>query len=69
MIFIFWSVRYEKQLEKFCKFMDFLLDSPPPEIRHDAPSVVDGMKDKVQKSVFWSRCLQHVLSLGQKDMM
>ncbi|OAY80989.1 Pyridine nucleotide-disulfide oxidoreductase domain-containing protein 2 [Ananas comosus] len=61
--------RYEKQLEKFCKFMDFLLDSPPPEIRHEAPSVVDGMKDMLHKSAFWSRCLQHVLSLGQKDMM
>ncbi|XP_072988552.1 uncharacterized protein [Typha latifolia] len=60
---------YEKQLEKFCKFMDFLLDSPTPETRHGVPSLSGQLKDKLQKSAFWSRCLQHVYALGQKDML
>ncbi|KAJ4804342.1 Pyridine nucleotide-disulfide oxidoreductase domain-containing protein 2 [Rhynchospora pubera] len=61
--------RYEMQLEKFCKFMDFIIDSPPPEVVHDLPSLTDKMKDKVRKSVFWSHCLQHVYALGHKDMV
>ncbi|KAF3333755.1 pyridine nucleotide-disulfide oxidoreductase domain-containing protein 2 [Carex littledalei] len=61
--------RYEMQLEKFCKFMDFIIDSPPPELVHDLPSLADKMKDKFHKSAFWSRCLQHVVTLGQKDMV
>ncbi|XP_038971634.1 pyridine nucleotide-disulfide oxidoreductase domain-containing protein 2 [Phoenix dactylifera] len=61
--------RYEKQLQKFCKFMDFLLDSPSPEIRHDVPSLLGRLKDKLHKSAFWSRCLHQVVNLGQKDML
>ncbi|KAJ8621122.1 hypothetical protein MRB53_029651 [Persea americana] len=61
--------RYEKQLQTFCNFMDSILDSPTPEIRHDVESLTDRLKDKLQKSVFWSHRLQQALSLGQKDIV
>ncbi|KAH7673657.1 FAD/NAD(P)-binding domain-containing protein [Dioscorea alata] len=60
---------YEKQLERFCEFMDFLLDSRTPEIRQDLSSFVSQVKDKLQASAFWSRCLQQTFTLGQKDML
>uniref|UniRef100_A0A2N9EPS8 Pyridine nucleotide-disulfide oxidoreductase domain-containing protein 2 n=1 Tax=Fagus sylvatica TaxID=28930 RepID=A0A2N9EPS8_FAGSY len=62
-------IRYESQLHKFCKFMDFLLDSHTPETLHGDSSLIDQLRDKLNKSVFWTRCLQHALSLGQKDMV
>ncbi|KAI3978811.1 hypothetical protein MKX01_015986 [Papaver californicum] len=50
-------IRYENQLLKFCKFLDFLLDSPTAESLHsDHSSFAERMKDKLQKSAFWSRC-------------
>ncbi|KAI4383423.1 hypothetical protein MLD38_009261 [Melastoma candidum] len=49
--------------------MDFLLDSRPPEALHNIPPFSDRVKDKLDKSVFWARCLRHVLSLGQDDMV
>ncbi|KAJ7953004.1 pyridine nucleotide-disulfide oxidoreductase domain-containing protein 2 [Quillaja saponaria] len=61
--------RYEHQLENFCKFVDPLLDSPPPESLHDISSLSDRVKNKIQKSVFWARCLRQAISLGQKDMV
>ncbi|XP_019711268.1 uncharacterized protein [Elaeis guineensis] len=61
--------RYEKQLQKFCEFMDFLLDSPTPEIRHDVPSLLGQLNAKLHVSAFWSRCLHRVVNLGQKDML
>ncbi|KAK9228110.1 hypothetical protein WN944_021058 [Citrus x changshan-huyou] len=61
--------RYENELSKFCKIMDFLLDSPPPEALHGDLSFHDLLRDKMQKSVFWARCLRHVLLLGQKDLV
>ncbi|KAG1368501.1 pyridine nucleotide-disulfide oxidoreductase domain-containing protein 2 [Cocos nucifera] len=61
--------RYEKQLQKFCEFMDFLLDSSTPEIRHDVPSLLGQLKAKLHSSAFWSRCLHRVVNLGQKDTL
>ncbi|KAK7814426.1 pyridine nucleotide-disulfide oxidoreductase domain-containing protein 2 [Quercus suber] len=61
--------RYESQLHKFCKFMDFLLESHAPETLHGDSYLIDWLRDKLHKSVFWTRCLQHALSLGQKDMV
>lgn len=61
--------RYEEQLERFCQFMDSLLDSRTPEIRRDGGSLMDQMKDKLHKSSFWSHVLQHAYKLGQKDMV
>ncbi|XP_059655949.1 uncharacterized protein LOC132302951 isoform X2 [Cornus florida] len=61
--------RYEDQLHKFCKLMDFLLGSPPPETLYEVSSFKDRLRDKLKKSVFWSRFLRQVLSLGQKDMV
>ncbi|XP_037439042.1 pyridine nucleotide-disulfide oxidoreductase domain-containing protein 2-like [Triticum dicoccoides] len=62
--------RYEEQLEKFCKLMDFVIDSPPPELRQlYHASMVDRMKDKVDKSVFWSKLLGLVMQQGQQDMV
>uniref|UniRef100_J3NF85 Pyridine nucleotide-disulfide oxidoreductase domain-containing protein 2 n=2 Tax=Oryza brachyantha TaxID=4533 RepID=J3NF85_ORYBR len=50
--------------------MDFVIDSPPPELRHEYhQSMVDRMKDKVDKSVFWSKLLGIVMQQGQKDMV
>lgn len=61
--------RYENQLEKFCNFMDPLLDSPPPEASRSATSFNDRLEDKIQRSAFWARCLRQAASLGQRDMV
>lgn len=61
--------RYESQLNKFSKFMEFLLDSHTPETLHGDSSLNDRLRDKLHKSVFWTRCLQHALALGQKDVV
>ncbi|KAJ6907263.1 pyridine nucleotide-disulfide oxidoreductase domain-containing protein 2 [Populus alba x Populus x berolinensis] len=60
--------RYEKQLESFCKLMDPLLDSPPPETAQNGASFNDRLKDKLRKSAFWARFMRQALSLGQKDL-
>ncbi|PON67661.1 FAD/NAD(P)-binding domain containing protein [Parasponia andersonii] len=60
---------YENQLESFCKFMDPLLDSPPPESSQYVSSFNDRFKDKIHKSAFWTRFLRQALVLGQKDMV
>ncbi|KAK7262859.1 hypothetical protein RJT34_30440 [Clitoria ternatea] len=61
--------RYERQLENFCKFMDLVLDSPPPESLQHKASINEKLKNKLQNSVFWASCLRKVSSLGQKDMV
>ncbi|KAF9678318.1 hypothetical protein SADUNF_Sadunf07G0022500 [Salix dunnii] len=61
--------RYEKQLENFCKLMDPLLDSPPPETTQNGASFNDRLKDKFRKSVFWASFMRQALSLGQKDLV
>ncbi|OMO56901.1 hypothetical protein CCACVL1_26177 [Corchorus capsularis] len=62
--------RYENQLYKFYKLMDFLLDSRTPEtLQWGSSSFTDRLRDKLEKSVFWARCLRHIFALGQKDMV
>ncbi|AED95829.1 putative amine oxidase, FAD/NAD(P)-binding domain superfamily [Arabidopsis thaliana] len=61
--------RYEKQLERFCGFMDPLLDSTPPESLQSASSFNDKLSNKMYKSAFWARCLRQAVSLGHKDMV
>ncbi|XP_042461201.1 pyridine nucleotide-disulfide oxidoreductase domain-containing protein 2-like [Zingiber officinale] len=61
--------RYEEQLKKFCGFMDYLLDSPTPEISHDHSSLMCQLKDKLRKSTFWGHLVQQTVTLGQKDML
>ncbi|XP_059623661.1 uncharacterized protein LOC132266705 isoform X2 [Cornus florida] len=61
--------RYENQLENFCKFMDPLLDSPPPETLQGEFSFNVKMNEKITKSVFWTRCMRRALALGQKDIV
>ncbi|KAG6767936.1 hypothetical protein D5086_014627 [Populus alba] len=61
--------RYEKQLESFCKLMDPLLDSPPPETAQNGASFNERLKDKLRKSAFWASFMRQALSLGQKDLV
>ncbi|KAI3418527.1 uncharacterized protein J3R85_013733 [Psidium guajava] len=61
--------RYENQLENFCKFMDPLFDSPPPETSQERASFSDRLKDKSHRSVFWAHCLRRALGLGQNEMV
>ncbi|XP_017970318.1 PREDICTED: pyridine nucleotide-disulfide oxidoreductase domain-containing protein 2 isoform X3 [Theobroma cacao] len=61
--------RYESQLERFCKLMDPLLDSPPPETLQGISSLQDRFKNKVHNSAYWTRLLCQAASLGQKDMV
>lgn len=61
--------RYENQLENFCKFMDPLLDSVPPESLQGVSSFKDRFKNGIQKSSFWAHCLRQAITLGQKDMV
>ncbi|XP_027189510.1 uncharacterized protein [Cicer arietinum] len=58
--------RYEAQLQKFSKFLDFVLDSPTPEILQGSASTVDWLRHKLQRSKFWAQCMGHTISLGQK---
>ncbi|XP_022892659.1 pyridine nucleotide-disulfide oxidoreductase domain-containing protein 2-like isoform X1 [Olea europaea var. sylvestris] len=61
--------RYENPLENFCKFMDPLLDSSPPETLQRISSFNARMKSKLQKSVFWAHCLRRALVMGQKQIV
>ncbi|KAL5821384.1 hypothetical protein ACOSQ3_023266 [Xanthoceras sorbifolium] len=61
--------RYESQLERFCKFMDIVLDSPTPESLQGISSFTDRLKNKLHNSAFWTSCFNQALSLGQKDMV
>ncbi|WVZ91477.1 hypothetical protein U9M48_037643 [Paspalum notatum var. saurae] len=62
--------RYELKLERFCKLMDFVIDSAPPELRQELhASMVDRMKDRVDKSAFWAQLLRHVIQQGQSNMV
>lgn len=49
--------------------MDFILDSRTPENLPWESSYYDGLQNNWQKLAFWASCLQHALSLGQKDMV
>ncbi|XVF15760.1 hypothetical protein REPUB_Repub09cG0183900 [Reevesia pubescens] len=59
--------RYESELERFCKLMDPILDSPRPEFMQGISSLQDRIKNKVQNSAFWTRLLHQAASLRQKD--
>ncbi|KAG0466106.1 hypothetical protein HPP92_017169 [Vanilla planifolia] len=61
--------RYEEQLLKFCTLMDSILDSHTPEVRRGETSLIAQLKDKLDKSAFWSSLLQQGLRLGQRDML
>ncbi|CAD6247993.1 unnamed protein product [Miscanthus lutarioriparius] len=62
--------RYEEKLEQFCKLMDFVIDSAPPELRQEVHfSVVDRMKHRVEKSAFWGHLFRHVMQQGQANMV
>ncbi|KAG2724821.1 hypothetical protein I3760_01G036200 [Carya illinoinensis] len=61
--------RYENQLETFCKFMDPLLDSAPPESLQGVFSLKNQLKDRMHKSAFWARFLRQAMTLGQKDIV
>ncbi|XP_041009134.1 pyridine nucleotide-disulfide oxidoreductase domain-containing protein 2 [Juglans microcarpa x Juglans regia] len=61
--------RYENQLENFCKFMDPLLDSAPPESLQGVFSLKDQLKNRMHKSAFWARFLRQAMTLGQKDIV
>lgn len=49
--------------------MDYLLESPTPEVRHDVASLLFQVKDKLRKSTFWGHILRQTVTLGQKDML
>ncbi|CAA0839563.1 FAD/NAD(P)-binding oxidoreductase family protein [Striga hermonthica] len=61
--------RYENLLEKFCAFMDPLLDSTPPEKLQEGSSFNARMKDNLQKSIFWAHLLRRAASMGQNDLL
>jgi len=62
--------RYEEKLEQFCKLMDFVIDSAPPELRQEIHfSMVDRMKHRVEKSAFWGHLFRHVMQQGQANMV
>ncbi|KAL6542292.1 hypothetical protein OROMI_023894 [Orobanche minor] len=60
---------YENLLEKFCAFMDPLLDSSPPEKLKDVAPFNTRMKDNLQKSIFWAHLLRRAAGMGQKDLL
>ncbi|CAN1809976.1 Pyridine nucleotide-disulfide oxidoreductase domain-containing protein 2 [Linum perenne] len=61
--------RYEKQLEEFCKFLDPILDSIPPESLHGVSSLSGRFKDQKHKLDFWVPLFRRAISLGQKDLV
>lgn len=68
-LFFFKIYRYENQLENFCKFMDPLLDSAPPESLQGLSSFKDRFNNRMHKSAFWACCLRQAMTLGQKDIV
>ncbi|KAL1536330.1 pyridine nucleotide-disulfide oxidoreductase domain-containing protein 2 [Salvia divinorum] len=61
--------RYERELENFCKFMDPLLDSSPPEKLQEVASFNSRLKNNLQKSVFWAQLMQRAVAMGQKELL
>ncbi|KAL0343293.1 UNVERIFIED_CONTAM: Pyridine nucleotide-disulfide oxidoreductase domain-containing protein 2 [Sesamum angustifolium] len=61
--------KYETLLEDFCKFIDPILDSPPPEKLQEISSLNVRMKDNLQKSIFWAHLLQRAVAMGQKELL
>ncbi|KAL8152065.1 hypothetical protein V2J09_021873 [Rumex salicifolius] len=61
--------RYEDQLESFCKFLEPVFDSAPPESSQGHLSLIDRGKNKLNRLAFWQQCLRRAASLGQKDMV
>ncbi|XP_027099707.1 uncharacterized protein [Coffea arabica] len=61
--------RYEHLLENFCKFMDPLIDSSPPETLQRASSIKTHMKDRLDKYAFWAHCMRRAVSTGQREMV
>lgn len=49
--------------------MDMMIDSPTPENMQGTLSFNDRLKNKLEKSSFWARCLQQAVTMGQKDMV
>ncbi|KAL4582603.1 hypothetical protein LXL04_007158 [Taraxacum kok-saghyz] len=60
---------YENQLEKFCKFMDPLIDSSPPEVHQGVSSFNSRLKHRLHKSEFWAHCLHQSVSMGQQGLV
>ncbi|XP_020554912.1 pyridine nucleotide-disulfide oxidoreductase domain-containing protein 2 isoform X3 [Sesamum indicum] len=60
---------YETLLEDFCKFIDPILDSSPPEKLQQISSLNVRMKDNLQKSIFWAHFLQRAVAMGQKELL
>ncbi|XP_011099613.1 pyridine nucleotide-disulfide oxidoreductase domain-containing protein 2 isoform X2 [Sesamum indicum] len=61
--------KYETLLEDFCKFIDPILDSSPPEKLQQISSLNVRMKDNLQKSIFWAHFLQRAVAMGQKELL
>ncbi|KAK9108854.1 hypothetical protein Sjap_016914 [Stephania japonica] len=61
--------RYENQLEKFCKLMESVLDSPPPESLRGGQWFAESLRDKMEKSAFWARILMQARSFKQEDIV
>ncbi|KAL9158553.1 hypothetical protein ABFS82_08G076600 [Erythranthe guttata] len=61
--------KYENLLESFCKFMDPLMDSAPPEKMQRIASLKARMKDNLHKSVFWGHLMQRAVAMGQKELL
>ena len=70
-IYLYWLFiyRYENQLENFCKFMDPLIDSSPPETHQGVSSFNARLKHKLQKSEFWAHCLHQSVTMGQQGLV
>ncbi|XP_021742491.1 uncharacterized protein LOC110708622 isoform X2 [Chenopodium quinoa] len=61
-------LRYKSQLESLHKLLDPIWDTPTFGISEAASSFDSKMKNKLNELTHWSACLQHAVSLGQKEM-
>ncbi|KAK4393677.1 Pyridine nucleotide-disulfide oxidoreductase domain-containing protein 2 [Sesamum angolense] len=61
--------KYETLLEDFCKFIDPILDSSPPEKLQEISSLNVRMKANLKKSIFWAHLLQRAVAMGQKELL
>ncbi|XP_040945479.1 pyridine nucleotide-disulfide oxidoreductase domain-containing protein 2 isoform X3 [Gossypium hirsutum] len=60
----------ERNYLEISKFSKYDADAfQAPETLHWDSSFTYWMRDKLEKSVFWARCLRHIMVLGQKDMV
>lgn len=60
---------YEEKLQRFCNFLDPLMDAVPPETAGYRSSVIGRLHDGFSQVSFWSKVLKRSAVLGRREMV